>query len=350
MNALDLKITGGKTIAEVALAPLLEQGVEITVVDAGAKGGMNDLPARYAAHAHYHGFEPNQPEFDKLTSHTTDTVKAGYAPPKWRQETIRDSALWNAPGRRPLYIMSYASGSTMMGEVKPELVDRMFFDWGGRGGVDIATLGDTGVELRGIEEVKCECLDDIISAETTIDYFKLDVEGGESKVFEGAKSLLESRKILFIKTEFMCVPVYQDHQLLGHQHATLDGYGFRLLDVVFQHLRYMRCRSRIPKAVERGLVFAGDAFFALDPDQAQLSKLELHRMGLIALAHGFRSFGLSLFRDAAFLDSEKLHAIEDALAHVPLRRRLRLAWEQFPHNFAQFIYTRKWPKTSYQWR
>ena len=35
---------------------------------------------------------------------------------------------------------------------------------------------------------------------------EVDVEGAESIVFEGAESLLSSGKVLFIRTEFFCVP------------------------------------------------------------------------------------------------------------------------------------------------
>ena len=223
-------------------------------------------------------------------------------------------------------------------------------DYGGAHGVGVAPMGSTTKKTVSIEKVNCSRLDDIVDNNTTIDYFKVDVEGAETLVFEGAKSLLGSGKILFIRTEFFCVPFYDPHPLLGHQHVMLHDHGFRLLNVDFGASRYTRCKSRIPKIVDKGLPFVGNALYALDPDRMDISDIDLQRMGLVSLAFGLRSFALSVLQDAKLLSEAQLQDIENTLSHVPLRRRLRRNWENFPAMFAEFIYTGRLTNRSHHWR
>lgn len=127
----------------------------------------------------------------------------------------------------------------------------------------------------------------------------------------------------------------------GPQISLLHDHGFRLLDFGAAMSQYARCRSGIPKAVDRGLVFNGDLFFALDPDLVDMSDTDLQRLGLISIALGFRSFGLSVLRDAKLLSSAELADIEDALSKVRMRRKIRQAWERFPASVARTLYTPK---------
>ena len=353
MNALNLKTKSGKTILEIGLEPILERGVDITVVDVGARGGMHELPTGYTKHAHWIGFEPNPSEHNKIITHTTDAEKAGYIPPEWKRETINEVALWNEPGVRKLYVTRNVAATSMMGEVKPEITERMFLEFGGVNGghgVGVAPMGSTSNKVMSIEEVNCQRLDDVVDRENTIDYLKVDVEGAETIVFEGAEALLKSGKVLFIRTEFFCVPFYESHPLLGHQQVLLNEYGFRLLDMDMSGTRYTRCNSRIPKSVDKGHPWVGDALYALHPDQVQISDIDLQRMGLVALTFGLRSFALSVFQDAKLLSPAQLQAIEDTLSHVPLRRRLRRSWEAFPSQFAEFIYTGRLKLRNDLWR
>jgi FkbM family methyltransferase len=311
---------------------------------------MHELPSAYAKHAHWIGFEPNPAEYNKIITYTTKARQSGFIPPQWKRETVKEVALWNEPGVRKLYVASNVAYTSLMGEVIPEIAERIFLDFGGAHGVGVAPMGSTVKKTVSIEEVNCERLDDIVDTKNTVDYFKVDVEGAETLVFEGAKSLLESGRILFIRTEFFCVPYYESHPLFGHQHVLLHEHGFRLLNVDFGATRYTRCKSRIPKLVDKGLLYVGDALYALDPDRVKISDIDLQRMGLVSLTFGLRSFGLSVLRDAKLLSAMQLQDIEDALSRVPFRRRLRRSWENFPAMFAEFIYTGRLTYRGHHWR
>ena len=146
------------------------------------------------------------------------------------------------------------------------------------------------------------------------------------------------------------MPFYDAHPLFGHQHVLLHNHGFRLLNLDLGPSRYTRCKSKIPKLVDKGLPFVGNALYALDPDQNQLSNYNLQRIGLVALTFGLRSFALSVFRDAGLLSISQLESVEKSLSHVPLRRKIRRHRENFPALFAEFLYTGKITYRGHHWR
>ena len=353
MNALNLKTRSGRTILDIGLKPILDCGVEITVVDAGARGGMLELPSTYAKHAHWIGFEPNPDEYNKVVNHTTKARQSGFIPPKWKRETVKNVALWSESEVKNLYVMNNVAATSLMGEVIPKISERMFLEFGGVNGrhaVGVAPISSASYKVVSVEEVNCEPLDSILDKNQTVDYFKVDVEGAETKVFEGSKSLLKLGKILFIRTEFFCVPFYDSLPLLGHQQVLLNEYGFRLLHLDFNRTSYTRCKSSIPKSVDKRHPWVGDALFALHPDQVDMSDIDLQRMGLVALNFGLRSFALSVFQDAKLLTAGELQDIEDALTRVPLRRRIRQSWESFPAKFAEVLRTRSLRYIRDEWK
>jgi FkbM family methyltransferase len=68
-----------------------------------------------------------------------------------------------------------------------------------------------------------------------IDILKLDVEGAEVKVLEGASKMLSNQAITLIYSEVMFIPHYTGGCLFHELTAFLDKYGYTLLN--FYHLR-----------------------------------------------------------------------------------------------------------------
>ncbi|MEI6414555.1 MAG: FkbM family methyltransferase [Pseudomonadota bacterium] len=66
---------------------------------------------------------------------------------------------------------------------------------------------------------------------THIDLLKLDTQGAERVIFEGAAECLSRQMIDVIYTEFFCIPHYQDAPLLHHLWALLDSHGYSLYDL-----------------------------------------------------------------------------------------------------------------------
>ena len=71
-------------------------------------------------------------------------------------------------------------------------------------------MGSTAMQVVSTEKVHCDSLDNILDDKVVVDYLKVDVEGAETEVFDGSKKILSSGRVLFIRTEFFCVPLYLD--------------------------------------------------------------------------------------------------------------------------------------------
>ena len=321
----------GKTIADIVMAPVVDAANTPVVVDVGARNGIYDIPESYTRFADFVGFEPNPEEYDKLVAGNTDSMKAGNVGPRFKSYKYHPYALWSADETRTFYITAGPGACTLMGEGRREITDKMFRD----------TPKDSGGSYAYIPTVErtipmeCRRMDHLISG--TIDYLKLDVEGAEVEVFKGAQALLDQKSILFIKSEFLITPYHQATPLLGHQHVLLDAAGFRLLDMDHLHARYARGQTAIPPTSDRRLVYAGDAYFALDPDRNALGALDLQRMAAVSLAFGFNSFGVGLLRDAALLTTAEIDAVERAIAYVKPLTRMKDNWIRFPDKVAAFL-------------
>ena len=171
-------------------------------------------------------------------------------------------------------------------------------------------------KITGQENVECRSLDSLFSGSNDlIDFLKIDVEGGEGSILQGARNLLSDGKILFVKSEFLISPIYKDMALLGKQHEILNEYGLLLIDLDFKHPRYTwGSPSKIAPIEDRQFLFAGDAYFVKDPDRHNLSAEEKHRLGVIALVFGFYSFSCNMFREAGLLTVPEIESIERSLS------------------------------------
>ncbi len=87
-------------------------------------------------------------------------------------------------------------------------------------------------KILGKERVKISTLD-IFCAEnniSSIDFIKIDTQGYELKVINGAKKLFENNKIKFILIEVCFVSIYKKQPGLSEIHKRLDDYGFKIID------------------------------------------------------------------------------------------------------------------------
>ncbi|WP_435230984.1 FkbM family methyltransferase [Pseudopelagicola sp. nBUS_20] len=135
--------------------------------------------------------------------------------------------------------------------------------------------------------VETKRLDDIAELDG-FDLLKVDVQGGEMMVFDGAARALESA--LMVITEVAFVPIYRDQPLLDEQMQRLRGHGFDLHK--FMHLKSMNLRGGLGVRQDRvtnhrNQLIDGDAVFMRslrDPEgmsDEQLKHLALLSLGVV---------------------------------------------------------------------
>lgn len=325
-HLLDSKLSDGRVVADVLFKPLTEQGVDLTVVDVGARNAMhqNVIPSSYAINSKIIGFEPNQEEYEKLIEHTTDAEKIGALISRFKQEIYFNCALWNRAEQRQFYVTAGVGASTLMGYPDELICRNMILDNA------VSSYYDLHTRVVKQASVDCKRLDSLVPGSEIIDIIKIDVEGGELAVMEGAQSIFDLENILLVKTEFFLTPYFHDSPLLGHQHVFLHNQGLRLIGFDWDHARYTREKTSIPQSVDRRPMYAGDAYFILDPDRKAISKLKMHRLGLACLVFNFASLGISLIKNSGYISNHDMHLVELAISKNWSRERLKYIWARIP--------------------
>lgn len=314
-------------MAEVLFSAVQRNDMKLNFVDVGARNGSFLLPEEYAAKCCLVGFEPNPAEYDKLVNGKTDAVRAGLREPAFRDRRYFSKALWRETAELDLTIPRGAGAVTLMGLAHVEMTRNLWreFDRG-------VTYYDKVQVPTGTAAVQCDSLDNLWKGESgLIDILKLDVEGAECAVLEGAAELLQERRILLIRSEFLLTPYYRDHVLLGHQQVLLDRLGYRLVALDVDHASYCWKKTTIPQDLDRRFLYAGDAFYIVDPDLMALDVERQYRLGLACVAFGFNATGLNLIRASKLLSEPDIVAIEATAAQKGIGRRLREMWESVPH-------------------
>jgi FkbM family methyltransferase len=326
----------GRTVGDIVLAPVNKAGVDLLVVDVGARNGMYLLPPSYTKRATLVGFEPNPAEYKKLVENNTDAEKVfalqGISPPRFSANRFHDCALWDSDGEQTLYVTRGAGACTLMGASKPLMKDTYYLYPEGHPG-RIRSFYDLQAEVLHTEPISCRALDNLIPNNETVDFLKIDVEGAELRCLRGAERLLNDGRILFIQSEFQLMSYYNEHPLLGDQHRYLADRGYRLIDLVLDHPRYRRGKIDVPDASDRGMLLAGDAVFVRDPDVERMTAIDLHRLAALALIFRFSAFGLSLLRDASLLSAEEMDAVVGAIRNTPIKSwkgRFLDRWARLP--------------------
>lgn len=64
-----------------------------------------------------------------------------------------------------------------------------------------------------------------------IDILKMDVQGAEKMILEGAANLLQEKKIGLIYTEVLFVPLYEGQAYFHDIVSLLEGYGYHIYDL-----------------------------------------------------------------------------------------------------------------------
>lgn len=279
------------------LVSLLAPERRTRVVEVGANP-INDNP--YAnllasGHCDVWGFEPEPRAFAKLT------------------QTDRETYLPYAIGQGGPAVLHITKAASLTSLLRPDVGTAHFFQ-------RFASPG-TVIEEQSVETHRLDDLDEVPG----FDLMKIDVQGGELQVFEGAAQKLSGALAVISEVAFM--PLYEDQPLLDAQMQALRVHGFDLHKFLFIKgfsLRGGRA-SRLEKRGHRNQLLDGDAVFLRGLRQPEtLSDEDLKHMAILcdSVLESFdvavRCLDLLLDRDA--INEDAVDAYIDILPRLDDRR------------------------------
>lgn len=212
------------TFRDDALDLLEDHDLELSFVDAGARNGVLEL-RDIAEHVHAFGFEPHPEEYRKLVEGETEQIETyGFGEPDFASLEYHQLALSDEAGRAEFYLTPGAAAAGLdqpnldrlreinqiAGKIETNFADYKFADWD-KTEVDVTTL-DNFCENHGINHV---------------DYLKIDVEGGEYDLLQGATSTLPRTGVIRVETCF--IPFREGQKLFSDVDLLLRDHGFDLL-------------------------------------------------------------------------------------------------------------------------
>jgi FkbM family methyltransferase len=179
----------------------------LVLVDVGARGGLKRNWHAARQHLHVLGFEPDKREYDRLTSTpTTDPATTWF-----------DVALSNRTGPIRLHI-ARDRGLTSIFEP-----DRAFLNT-----FPQADRFDTA----DVQQVDADRLDALVEPRgvTDVDFLKVDTQGSELLVLEGAAQTLD-RWAIGVEVEVEFTPIYREQPVFADVDRWLRTLGFMLFDL-----------------------------------------------------------------------------------------------------------------------
>jgi FkbM family methyltransferase len=189
-------------------AKILLSGNAVSFLDVGASGGIIPRWHPYRGHIAFTGIEPDERSIPELLNSADAKAFKSY--------DIVPRGAWNRSGpvpitftRKPMCSLHFQPNIPFLSRFpNPERFD-----------------------VVGSSDVACRTLDDLLGGSgKSCDFIKLDLEGGELPVLEGARATLGSCLGLHVEVSFQ--PIRDTQPLFGDVAKFLAGYGIEFIDFV----------------------------------------------------------------------------------------------------------------------
>lgn len=149
-------------------------------------------------------------------------------------------------------------------------------------------LWKKNIEIEQKIKLKSTTIDNYFKENIFIDFLKLDTQGSELKILQGALKLIEEKRIAIIKVEVTTIPVYKNQVVFSDIDLFLRNYGYVLVDFLTYRAIY---NPLFGKSQNRNNHYGpcGDAIYILNTEHLnESSKIRsaviLNWLGYISLA------------------------------------------------------------------
>lgn len=266
--------------------PYYERG-PLTLIDIGARGGLQPNWKRARRHLKLVGFEPDPAEYARLAA-GADPQRAVYINAAVGREA---AALELNVGRE--------GGTSSLLEPNLEFLRRF--------------PQPERYEVVRKVRVTTDMLDALLPRHGVhgADFIKIDAQGGELAILQGARETLE-RSIFGVEVEVLFAPLYRAQPSFGEVDSLLTGLGFQLFDL--RHSYWKRAAGARYGGPQGQLIFGDALYFRTEQSLARIlaqnpseaARPQLLRGLSIALLYGYADFAIELFEAHRSLFDEPL--------------------------------------------
>jgi FkbM family methyltransferase len=293
----------------------------LVLVDVGARGGLKTNWSAARRHLRVLGFEPDKQEFQRLVERQGGDGSTEFF----------EVALSNRHGPLRLHVARDRGLSSVF---EP---NRSFLD---------AFPDSARFDTLAIDEVLADSLDNQLQLRgiVDLDFIKVDTQGSEHLVLEGAAGALAS-SVFGVEIEVEFAPIYRDQPLFADVDVFMRNLGFHLFDL--RPCYWKRAAAR-DIGGPRGQIIWADALYlkstsalqqALTGLDAEMRRSKLLRAVSVSLLYGYFDYAFEVVRSSgAVLDSQEQAVIEARLreagapsspfSRFPGRRKLAAAFHR----------------------
>jgi FkbM family methyltransferase len=291
----------------------------LVLIDVGARGGVKSNWARAERYLRSFGFEPDKGEFSRLVARSKANQTA---------TTFFETALHS---RRGPIRLNIARDRGLTSVFEP---DREFLD---------AFPEAARFDVVDTQQVDADTLDNQLQSHNVsdVDFVKVDTQGSELFVLEGARHTLDST-VLGVEVEAEFTPIYRGQPLFADVDKYLRERGFLLFSLRPCYWKRAAGRSL---GGPRGQVIWADALYLKRPDgfrqivaglEPERRRSKILRAISICLLYGYCDYALEISRCVGeAISPEDRDVIEQQLRKttarsiaIPGRRQLAAAFHR----------------------
>jgi FkbM family methyltransferase len=278
----------------------------LTLVDIGARGGLQPNWRAASEHLRVVGFEPDPAEYARL--------KAAADPQRF---VYINAAVHRARGDLTLNV-GREGGTSSIHPPNPAFLNRF-----------------PDPERYAVEKqvtIPADSLDALLAANgiAAADFIKIDTQGAEHAILQGATRTLAG-PVFGLEVEVLFGALYEGQSRFGDTDGLLMDAGFQLMDL--RHSYWKRAKGARHGGPKGQLAFGDALYFKTEEafqqllgadadDEARRTRLA-HALAM-ALLYGYRDYAIELFEpNRALFDAATATAIDGALrSHVAWSTRI----------------------------